>query len=179
MRIEQKIFENNIWRDIGSDLSFAREKAQLILVFLGIGCIDNTKVLSEIRALYPKGSLIFISTAGEIISDEVHDDSIAVTAIEFERTSILTTAGEVTHSGESEQIGYTLAKGLTPDKLKHILVFADGIHINGTSLIEGIKKGIGKNITISGGLAADAGKFTQTYVALNKLPDAHSQVVLV
>jgi hypothetical protein len=54
MRIEQKIFENNIWRDIGSDLSFAREKAQLILVFLGIGCIDNTKVLSEIRALYPK-----------------------------------------------------------------------------------------------------------------------------
>ena len=179
MHIEQKIWKDNVWKGISTDTWFLKENVSLILVFLGVENVHNTSILAEIREQYPRGDIIFASTAGEILDNAVYDNSVTLTAIAFERASSMTAVGNITHPGETAIIGENLAKSLKKEGLQHILVFADGIHINGTTLIQWIKRGVDKNVTISGGLAADAGKFEQTYIALNSMPDAVSRVILV
>src|SRR5208283_907554 len=52
------------------------------------------------------------------------------------------------------------------DKLIHVLVISDGLSVNGSELVRGLKENLPEAVTITGGLAGDGERFKDTLVVL-------------
>ena len=65
-----------------------KDSADLVLVFGGTAAIQDRERLAQVQEAYPRAFVFGCSTAGEIQGTTVRDDSIAVTAVEFERTEM-------------------------------------------------------------------------------------------
>jgi hypothetical protein len=165
---EQLIWKQEAWS--GSPSAEYKEKCQLVLAFGGIDVIGNPERYKEIRAFYPKAEIVMVSTAGEIHGREVNDNSISLSACYFESTKIRVVRIQFDDDDESSLCGKRIAEQLNQSDLKHVLVFSDGIHVNGDDLIMGMNQCITPGTTITGGLAADSGRFKETLVGLNEVP---------
>lgn len=64
------------------------EAAQLVLLFGSTALLKEQHHLDEIKQAYPHAHLLGCSTSGEIYGTQVFDDSLVVTAIQFEGTQI-------------------------------------------------------------------------------------------
>ena len=64
---------------------------------------------------------------------------------------------------DSLDAGRRLAQQLPPDGLRAVLLLGVGVAINGSALVLGLQEILSSDIQISGGLAADAGAFSQTW----------------
>ena len=62
---------------------------------------------------------------------------------------------------DSEDAGKRLAE-LLPGDSRHVQVFSDGVTGNGCGILRGMTSVLGKHVPISGGSAADGGRFRQT-----------------
>jgi hypothetical protein len=63
-----------------------------------------------------------------------------------------------------------LAQALLGDGLSHVLLLAEGIHVNGTELLAGLRKALPEGVTVTGGLAADGPRFERTFVCKDGTP---------
>ena len=63
-----------------------------------------------------------------------------------------------------------MAKGLKEKNLKHILIFSNGIYVNGSELVRGFHEVAGNKVQISGGLAGDGSNFKNTWVMDGEKP---------
>ena len=61
---------------------------QLVLVFGGTSALKQVALTDALRAAYPRAHVMGCSTAGEICDTQVTDDSLVVTAVEFEHSTI-------------------------------------------------------------------------------------------
>jgi hypothetical protein len=104
------------------------------------------------------------STAGEISGEGVADDSLVVTALHFENTPVVQVSTVLADMGDSFAAGQRLAKGLSTAGLRAVLIFGQGVAINGSALIGGLASVVGEQIPITGGLAGDGGAFAKTWV---------------
>tara|TARA_R110001592_G_scaffold267611_1_gene533665 strand:- start:21267 stop:22394 length:1128 start_codon:yes stop_codon:yes gene_type:complete len=127
---------------------------------------------------FPKAQLIGCSSAGEIIDTEVHTNTIIVSAIQFEKTTFNIQSLDFEESEDSLEIGIKLAKKLPSNHLKLCLVLSDGLFINGTRLVEGLKQQLPKDTLLTGGMAGDGKRFSETLVCLNEQFSARKVVVL-
>lgn len=158
--------------DIGDQVNF-------VLVFGAIDEVGKPERFDELKAMYPNADIVLGSTAGEIIDDRVQDETITATAIWYEKTDLKFVDVDVRDFASSYAAGEHLRNELlTKEGLNHILVISDGGLVNGDDLVAGINQGLDKKIVVTGGLAADAGRFTQTYVGLNKAPVSGTIVVV-
>ncbi len=177
MKIEQKSWTGGLgWKDIKSTLQ--GEVPQLVLVFGGRKQVVDPVHYETLRDWYPEGNIIMCSTAGEIIGTAVRDESLSVTAVHFERTELAFSHGSLKEGDNGEKIGASLASTLKPEGLKHVMVFSDGLKINGTSLVKGVIDGLPTAVPVTGGLVGDGADFKETVVGLNAVP-ASGEVVLV
>ena len=151
----------------GQRVSEVVENANLVLVFGDRGLIEGKDIYKEFRQSFPKANVVFCSTAGEILNTEVSDNTLAVTAIEFEKTKAQPTIVNIENFKDSYAAGKHLVESLQHDNLRHILVLADGQLVNGSELVRGMNEILSDKVTISGGLAGDGAKFQKTLVGLN------------
>jgi hypothetical protein len=79
---------------------------------------------------------------------------------------------------DSQAAGRRLAQGLPPEGLRAILIFGQGVHINGSAVIAGMAEVVGSEMPITGGLAGDAGAFVQTWV-LDRAGVSSSRLVCI
>ncbi len=159
MRTEQSHWVAGSGWSRGAEL----RQAQLVLIF-GHGDALTDDRLAEIRASYPAALLLGCSTAGEIIDTRVHDDSIVATAVAFSRTRLRLTHRAVATAADSRAAGAALADELLASDLRHVFLLSDGLGVNGTDLVEGLKSVLPAGIEVTGGLSADGARFQQTLV---------------
>ncbi len=145
-------------------------QAQLALAFGSRAALETPGVLDAVRRAYPTAYIAGCSTAGEIAGTHVFDDSVVVTAIAFRNTPLTCASVEVTASSLSEEAGAQLAERLANDDLRHVLVFSDGLHVNGSRFIRGLTERLPGHVTVTGGLAADGARFEETKVLVNGTP---------
>jgi hypothetical protein len=145
--------------------------AQLVLVFGSPPHMQNKNLFDEIRQSYPQSYILGGSSAGEICGTHVHENSLTVTAIFFEHTT-LASAHKSIISENSFSVGEELVRSLSREGLRHIFFLADGLNTNGTELIKGMSKHLPKDVTITGGLAGDNGNFIETLIASNNSPES-------
>jgi hypothetical protein len=172
MKIQQWQHFQNQWKNTFTTNEFDQHQAQLVLAFSDPSLTTKQELFNTIKDLFPKANIVSSSTAGEIIGDEVYDDSMVVTAIQFESTNIRCCVTNVERHDNSYEIGKHLIGELMADDLSSVFVLSDGTHINGSELVIGLNESISahmKNIPITGALAADGPRFCKTFVGLNRI----------
>lgn len=140
------------------------EDAQLVLCFASTTILKNPDIYDQIKSLYPKAHIIGCSTAGEICGTDVSDETLIVTAIHFEKTTLKVAKVPIADMKESFQAGEHLAQQLPHKDLVHVFVLSDGLNVNGSELVNGITKHLPVNVTVTGGLSGDGANFKKTYI---------------
>ncbi|MCD9014813.1 FIST signal transduction protein [Parachryseolinea silvisoli] len=171
MKIKQYQYIGGQWKNNFTTAGFHAQQAQLILVFGEPGLITQPALFDEIRDFFPKGNIVSCSTAGEIMGEDVYDNSIAVTAIQFEKTVIKCCATHIQQHDNSYETGKYLMQELLADNLNTVLVISDGTYVNGSELVSGLNENNPENIPVTGGLAADGDRFIRTFVGLDQVPE--------
>lgn len=139
-------------------------EAQLVLVFGGGETLEDPGLLAHLAAEYPRAEIVGCSTAGEIGGDEVRDDSLVATAIQFDRTGVRVVAESLPDASESVAVGEAIAASLQSPTLGHVLLFSEGIHVDHMALLQGMAGVLGDAVGITGGLAGDSVHFRRTLV---------------
>ena len=164
MKIEQAKWTNTS-RWIPGIPGILGESAQLVLAFGATQILKNQRLLEEVKKAYPGAHIFGCSTAGEISGQEVSENSLVTTAVNFEHTKIKgTQIGLSEVKGDSFQAGVHLAKSLDKDGLVHVLVLSDGLEVNGSDLVKGLMKHLPDKVAVTGGLAGDSDRFKETLV---------------
>lgn len=153
-------------------------KADLVLAFGATVLIKDAAVMADIRKTYPNAYIGGSSTSGEIAGDHVVDDSVVVTAVKFDGSSIRAADVTVNNPQDSFAAGQQLAKAISHQGLVHTFVLSDGLAVNGSELVKGIASGLPNGVAITGGLAGDGANFSQTYVCAGGQA-ASKRVVLI
>jgi hypothetical protein len=158
------------------------DRAQLVMVFGATALLHKEELTASIKKLYPNAMQIGCSTAGEICGTRVIDDSIVVTAVQFDHTQIRGSLVRVNEATESFKAGEQLAQSLPAsvpgrnngpsEKLAHVLVLSDGLNVNGSELVRGLTTRLPEGVTVTGGMAGDGARFEKTFVFLNSAPDS-------
>ncbi len=140
--------------------------ANLVLVFGSVKRFTEGKLQGFLKARYPTAQLVGCTTSGEISPSGVYDDSIQITAIQWEKTIQRVANTKMSGMQNSFEAAAGLAKQLKADSLRTILVISDGLNVNGSELLKGFQSVLG-DIPIVGGLAGDGGAFVKTLQLFN------------
>lgn len=152
--------------------------SQLVLVFGSTALFSDRTNFTSIRTAFPSALIVGCSTAGEIHSTTVSDETLVITAVTFEHTQVRLSKVNIDDALQSFTVGQSLVEALPMDDLAHILVFSDGLNVNGTELVRGMKDKLPQYVEITGGLSADGANFQKTLVCANDVP-AEKQIVAV
>ena len=140
--------------------------ANLVLVFGSVKRFGEAKLQSTLKLRYPAAQIIGCSTSGEISAAGVFDDSLQITAVLWEKTIQRVTHAKMNGMQNSYETAVNLARQLDSDSLKAILVYSDGLNVNGSELLEGFKSVLGET-PIMGGMAGDGFNFSKTVQLFN------------
>ena len=140
--------------------------ANLVLAFGSTKRFNEGKLQGFLKSRYPTAQVIGCTTSGEISPNGVFDDSIQITAIQWEKTVQRVAQTKMTGMQSSFEAAAGLAKQLKADSLRTVLVISDGLNVNGSELLKGFQSVLGE-IPIVGGLAGDGGAFVKTLQLFN------------
>ncbi|MBB5019002.1 hypothetical protein HNQ59_002300 [Chitinivorax tropicus] len=140
---------------------------QWLLVFGGAGRWQDPSWLAPIRAALPGTRVMGCSTAGEIAQQYVETDSLTLTAVHFDHPDFSLAAVDMGDMQDSQAAGQRLGEALKRPDLHAVFVLGQGVAINGSAMIAGLKQALGNEIQITGGLAGDNGAFQQTWTLLD------------
>jgi hypothetical protein len=144
----------------------------LILLFGASDLIDNSQPIRELCSQFPESKIIGCSTAGEIFGDTCQDENLVGAIVQFQKTTIKTASASVKVTKDSWQAGVEIAKELQTNDLQGVLVFSDGLNVNGSELVAGINAVLPSWVKVTGGLAGDKNRFCQTWVLVNRKPQS-------
>jgi hypothetical protein len=143
----------------------AMRAPQLVLFFAAPDQLAPGEIHAQLKARYPQAHILGCTTGGEILGSEVHDGSIVATAVEFETASVRLAAVPVATPEASRDAGAAIGRALDAADLRCVFVLSDGVHVNGTKLVEGITGALTHEVPVTGGLAGDGERFGTALVA--------------
>ena len=120
--------------------------------------------LEELRRAFPSAHHLGCSTSGEIHGALVHDDSLSVAIVRFDRASLRTAIAHVDDTDGSYAAGRDVAEQLAAEpELRSVLVLCDGTKVNGSRLVQGLNDALPDGVVVTGGLAGDGDRFRSTW----------------
>ncbi|MCW1908728.1 MAG: FIST C-terminal domain-containing protein [Candidatus Saccharibacteria bacterium] len=140
---------------------------QLVLAFASTKVVRDPQNYQAVQNLYPGSPVLMCSTSGEIFDITVNDDSISTAALMFENTKVTFSETTVSDNSESYKAGKKIVDGLDKHDLVHVMVFSDGLKVNGTSLVRGMTDSLPKEVSVTGGLVGDGADFKETLIGFN------------
>lgn len=177
MKTAQWLFLKS-WNNTHTDANFNAQAANLALVFGSRSLLTQQEHYDYIRTLMPNAQLVFCSTSGEILNNAVYDQSISVTGIAFDKSTVQAFKTNINEHPNSFDAGKFLFNQIPKSDLTHVLIFSDGTLINGSELVDGLNADNSYNISITGGLAGDGDQFKETVTGLNQIPTSGEIVAI-
>ncbi|UQD55843.1 FIST signal transduction protein [Flavobacterium sp. K5-23] len=154
-------------------------KNPLVLVFGNRFLLENVEVINNIRQEFPYEDIVFGSTAGEILCCNVNDNSISVTAMEFEKGSFVVERENIlNYDKNAKKLGEALYHKIPKENLKHLFVLSEGSFVNGSSLINGLEIKIDSAVSVTGGMCGDDARFEKTVASYKENPK-EGEVILI
>ena len=142
-------------------------KNTLVLVFFAPEFSHDAKPIQELAQHYPQSIMVGCSSAGEIFDSHIYDHSLSVAVIQFDRTNIKAEIREVSKNKDSYVAGKEIIEKLNKPNLQGIFVLSDGLHVNGSELVNGLNSLKLDGLVITGGLAGDGEAFKSTWSIFN------------
>lgn len=175
MHIHQRTLANGAWTASDADAS---PPAQLVLAFAPGELLASAGTWHRLRAWYPNARIVACSTAGEIAGTSVYDDTLVCTGLRFDHSAFVIATVHLHEATDSHALGALLASRLPAPGLRHVLVFSDGLHVNGSALVQGMNSLLAEHVAITGGLSADGSRFERTAVCVDG-PQPVAQIAAV
>ena len=166
MKLDIYTYDNDQW-DKPFDTSLDSDNTMVLL----FGTAKQELIrepLKELQQFFAKSIFLGASTAGEIMQDELLEESLVVAVMQFKTTGIRKIEKEINSDSNAYNDGADLVKELLDDDLKAIFILSDGLHVNGSQLTQGIASVLPKDIVVTGGLAGDDDRFESTWVVAGK-----------
>ncbi|AZG74119.1 FIST signal transduction protein [Shewanella livingstonensis] len=164
MHVFQTIYQNSHWdKPLPQCLS-----SNLLLAFGSPELMLSKQLNDELSIAFPNAQIVGCSTSGEIQDDCLYDNSICVTAIDFDHTQVQVVSHSINQFEHCTELAKQLVGELSLDGLKHVLVISDGQLVNGSELVDGLQQYLPQGVMATGGLAGDGERFSQTTVWHNK-----------
>jgi len=174
--VQASKLENQDWKFLQDKIEL---KNPLVLVFANRFLLENETVIADIRNQFPYEHMVFGSTSGEIICCNVNDNSISVTAIEFEKSSFIVKSDNIlNYDKKAKPLGEALFNEMPKENLKHLFVVSEGSFVNGSSLINGLESNKSSLISVTGGMCGDDARFEKTLASYKENPK-EGEVVLI
>ena len=85
----------------------------------------------------------------------------------FDKAKVCGVRAAVLPGRSIAELGADLAEALIAPDLRGVYVLSDGIHVNGTALVDGLTGALPPDVVVTGGLAGDGADFGETRVGLN------------
>ena len=136
----------------------------LILAFGARSYQEHPEALAQLKRRYPQSTIAGCSTSGEVLGDTISDDSLAVAIARFDHTRLRLAIVDIDAHGSSHELGETLAGQLDCEDLRGVMLFSDGLAVNGTDLAAGMTGSLADSVVVTGGLAGDGDRFECTWV---------------
>lgn len=149
-----------------------------VIAFAAPGFADDPAPLRDLRAAFPRAWLVGCSTAGEILQDRVHDDSVVAAIVRFDHATPRVVSTRVDDASKSAAAGGAIGEALGDPDLRAVVILSEGLQINGTQLLAGIRAAVRPGVAVTGGLAGDGTAFGRTWVWAGGDPLARSVVAL-
>ncbi|WP_320822406.1 FIST signal transduction protein [Reinekea sp.] len=160
MRSNQFHYQAGAWHPALPENS----KAQWVLVFGSRRAMQGGAVNVALAAAFPRGHRMGSTTSGEILGARVFDESLVVTAVEFDHSRIASHSVDLADHLNLEAAAEALVAHLPVPGLRHVMVFCDGQQVNGTTLVSSLVQHLPANVLLTGGMAGDDDRFTETVV---------------
>jgi hypothetical protein len=162
------------WSD--EPLSDLDSESTLVVIF-GSPELDGVRApLRDLVARFGRSHIVGCSTAGEIFGNALTDNSLSVAVAQFERgTRVASASASVQSQDESFAAGESIARQLEDPSLRAVLLFSDGLNVNGSELVRGLNSILPSHVVVTGGLAGDGSRFQRTWVVHEG--DARSNMV--
>lgn len=145
-----------------------KDKIQVVIVFAERELIETGTITPALQREFKNARIIISSTAGEINDKSSQENSAVCIPIEFEKTKIELSIGNLSDHANSFELGKHVAKNLPVKDLKYIWLISDGNIVNGDDLVKGIYSSVSGDVMVSGGLAGDGSRFKKTLVGLDE-----------
>ena len=141
---------------------------QICLVFGSRFEIEKygTLAVKELKLKYPETTVVTTSTAGNILGDELKDNTLIATCISFEKTKLNVQSFE-TGLGNANKIGKLIANSYDQKGLVYLLLLSTS-EINAGNLIKGVNSIFNGAVNVSGGIAGDDVRFEKTLVGVDE-----------
>ncbi len=136
----------------------------LAIVFGGTSTARLRGALAELAACLPRAARMGCSTAGEIASGRVRDDSLTVAIARFEAVTLRKAMRPIAAGSDARLVGEALGRDLAAPGLRAVLVLCDGLSANGSELAAGLDASFASDVEVAGGLAGDGDRFGSTWV---------------
>ena len=154
--------------EIGWDNAFnpAMDSANTLLIVFAAARPDATLnvELENLHQTFPQSIILGCSSSGEIYQDELLDDSIVVTVMQFNSTRLKLVHTDISEAEQSTATGKKLAEELIDDELAAVFTLTDGLLVNGSAYIAALSSSLPEHVTITGGLAGDGDRFEKTWI---------------
>ena len=170
--LQHRWLTNQSWEAENSFL----DGAQLVLAFGMRELIADPAPFTQLRAHYPGAAIVFCSTAGEILGNQVLEKSIVATAVRLEKSHVRVVQVQLEAYDGQRQAGQALMAQLQGEDLRLVYVLCDGRSVNGSEFAAGLNEGMAQQVPISGGLAGDYDQFSQTVLGLDQVPEPNVAV---
>jgi hypothetical protein len=135
----------------------------LVLVFGAPAFFARGGGAAQLADVFQGAKVVGCSTAGEIDTGGVQNNSAVITAVKFEKSRLVAGTTDLVDMADSHAAGKRLANQIVGPDLRAVLVFGQGLNINGSALVEGMTEVLGTELPITGGLAGDNGAFAKTW----------------
>ena len=136
----------------------------LVLAFGDAKIVADPAFGAALAAAFPGAVVAGCSTAGEISAAGVGEHGCVVTAVRFDACRASAVRTRLADMTDSRAAGARLAQALPKAGLAGVLIFGQGVRINGSALVAGLADGLPQGMPIAGGLAGDGGAFQRTWV---------------
>jgi hypothetical protein len=146
-------------------LSELDSDSTLVVVFGSPELADLHEPLGQLIAAFGRSHVVGCSTAGEIFGTALADHSLSVAVAQFERgTRVATAVASVQSQDQSFAAGESIARQLDAPSLRSVLLFSDGLNVNGSELVRGLNSVLPPHVVVTGGLAGDGSRFQRTWI---------------
>lgn len=168
MKMHQSHFcnVNHIWKNLPEPKDW-NEESVLILCFSSPNLLGSPQPFKELNNKFNRATIVGCSTSGEILDNQVKDNSIVLTFIKFESSHFKVSIHPLSETIHSYNVGKNIAKDLLTPDLKGLLIFSEGLNANGSQIVMGLNELIPSHIPIGGGLAGDSTNFKNTFIINN------------
>ncbi len=123
--------------------------------------------IDELAAAFPQSLVVGCSTAGQIAGVDLAEEALVALVIKLQRAKPVAAAITIEPDEGSRSAGRRLAEDLLVQSGTEpgtVMVFSDGLHVNGSDLVSGLLEVLPPGTGISGGLAGDDANFGTTWV---------------